>query len=161
KIDVSPIALRPCRRRRQRARQAPLVKRHARDDRDVVCVAVRKEGVFRRLIEDVVDDLHAVHDPGLEGVQHVRRLPSVHADAECSYQALFLELLGRPLPSFIVRPCVIPDVELLEIDRLGAEILETLLRELADMVWWKHVGDWGLRLPGPREILWWDLRRDD
>ena len=46
-----------------------------------------KQLVLGRLVEDVVDHLHAVDEPGVERAQHVGRLPAVDADAEGADQA--------------------------------------------------------------------------
>ena len=72
---------RPGRCRGQRAGQAALVERHARDHGDVVVAALRKELVLRRLVEDVVDDLHASMSPvssarsTLAGCQRLMLIP--------------------------------------------------------------------------------------
>ena len=86
-VQVPPVAFGPARARRQRARQAAFVERHARDDGDVVRLAVREQLVLRRLVEDVVDDLHAVDEARVERAEDVGRLPAVDADAERPHQA--------------------------------------------------------------------------
>ena len=88
----------------KRAGQAAFVERDARDDGDAVLLAVRKQLVFRRLIEDVVDHLHAVDEPGVERAQHVGRFPAVDADPERADQALALQIVDGALPAFVRRP---------------------------------------------------------
>ena len=87
-----------------------------------VRLAVGKQFVFRRLVEDVVDHLHAVDEAGLERAQDVRRLPAVHADADGAHEPLALQIVDGALPAVVVGPGVAPDVELLQIDRLHAEV---------------------------------------
>ena len=41
-----------------------------------------KQLVLGRLVEDVVDDLNRVDQPGLQGLEHVGRLPPIDADAD-------------------------------------------------------------------------------
>ena len=80
------------------------------------------------LVEDVVDDLHAVDEPGararcstLAGSQRLTLMPNARDEL------LSLQILDRALPALVVRPRVAPDVELLEVDVLDAEIPEALL----------------------------------
>ena len=93
-----------------------------------------KQLVLGVLIEDVVDDLHRVDEPAVERAQHVGRLPAIDADAERADQAFVLERAQRPLPAIVGRPVVVPDVELLEVERRDADVLEALLGVLADVV---------------------------
>ena len=83
----------------QRAGQAALVERHARDDRDVRAPGSTGRARPRGLVEDVVDDLHGVDQAGVERPQHVGRLPAVDADAERADQLLVLQVVDRALPA--------------------------------------------------------------
>ena len=79
---------------RQRAGERPLVERHAGDDGDVPLAAEREQLVLGGLVEDVVDDLHRVDQPGSQRLEDVGRLPAVDADADGADQAL--RASGRP-----------------------------------------------------------------
>src|SRR6266516_3019298 len=69
-----------------------------------------------------------------------------------------LQIVHRALPAFVHRPRVAPDVELLKVDRLEAEVLETLFRVLADVARRIGVGNRVLRLSRPSHVLRRDLR---
>ena len=105
----------------------PSSKRHARDDANALSRAHVEQHVLGRLVEDVVDHLHGVDEVGLERLQHVLGLPAVDADAERADLAGAFQILGRPLPPVIAGPAVVPDVELLEIDDVAAQVGEAAI----------------------------------
>ena len=125
------------------------------------CLAIREQLVFGSLVEDVVDDLHAVDKAASQCPQNVRRLAPVHADAERAHELLPLEIVHRPLPAVIVRPCVAPDVKLLEVDRGDAKVREALLGVLANVIGRICVGGAILGFRRPLPVLWRDLGRND
>ena len=73
------------------ARETAFVEGHSRDDGDASLLAVRKQHIFGILVEDVVDDLHAVDQPRVERANNVGGL-----------QRLTLPQLG-PGPGFASR----------------------------------------------------------
>ena len=120
-VDVPEVALRPDRVRGQRAGQAAFVERHARDDGDAVRAGSREQLVFRRLVEDVVDDLHGVDRARSRArLQDVRRLPAVDADADRARPgpSRLRSSTARCQPSSSAQR-VAPHVKLLEIDRVA------------------------------------------
>ena len=161
KYDVPPVAVRPARRCGQRPRQAPLVEGNARDHRDLMLPAVGEQRVFRRLVEKVVDHLHAVDESSLQRPQHVARFPAIDTDAERPHQLFALERLDRALPSTIRRPRVAPDVKLLQIDRVHAQVGEALLGVFANMIGGVGLVDVVFGASWPLQIFRRDLRRDE
>ena len=158
-VQVPPIAFRPAVVEGHGPREAALVEGDAGDESHLEALAGREEHVLRRLVEDVVDDLHAVDQPRVEGGQHVRGLPAVHADPEPLDEPLALEVPDRPLPAVVRHPGVAPDVELLEVDALQAQVAPALVRHLDDVVVREDLGDGRLRLARPAAVLGRDLRR--
>ena len=82
KVGVAPVALRPLRVGAQRAREAPFIEWHACDHRDAAALARGKECVLGGLIEDVVDHLHGIDQPGLQRAEHIVWFPPIDADPE-------------------------------------------------------------------------------
>ena len=105
RLRQSPAGQR--RRPRQRARQAALIERHTCDDGDPALPARGKQLVLGVLIEDVVDDLHAVDEPGRSafspfvGSHRLRLTPTAFTSPSP------LEVLDRTLPPIICRPRVV------------------------------------------------------
>jgi hypothetical protein len=104
--------------------QRALVERHAGQDADAALQARRQELVLRALVEDVVDDLHGVDDAGLDQPERVGRLVVVDRHAEEADLALVLERLDDLEPVALAHPVVAPDVQLLQVDRVRAEVAE-------------------------------------
>src|SRR5262249_11101099 len=121
------------------AGEGAFIERHARDHADVELPTARKQLVLRRLIEDVVDDLHRVDESRLERAKCVRRLPPVDAHTHRRDQPLSAKIIHRALPPRVRGPRVLPDVELQQINPRNTEILETSLGEFADVVRRKYV----------------------
>src|SRR4051812_10849296 len=69
------------------AGEAALVKWNARNHSDIVLPAIREQLVFGRLIEDVVDHLHAIDQPGGEAFQTVSGLMVIDRDADGAHFA--------------------------------------------------------------------------
>src|SRR5262249_38339399 len=104
------------------------VERHARDDADVQLLTDRVKLLFRRLLEDVVDYLDGVDMALAQCLDGVPRLVIVEREAKIANLALFAQLQQRVDPFAFIGPVVVPDVELLEVDRLDAEVPQALLR---------------------------------
>src|SRR5690242_14379384 len=81
-IAILEVALREDRLRRHLPTQASLIEWDAHDDADVMLLAGRVQAVFRTLIEDVMDNLHGVHDARLHKLQSAIRLMVVDRYAE-------------------------------------------------------------------------------
>src|SRR5262249_1732031 len=113
----------------------------------------REQLVFRRLIKDVVDDLHSINQACPQRLQGVPWLPAVDADADSAHQPLMLQLLHRPLPTLVVSPSVLPDVEKDEVHLRLPQIRQTLLHILADMFGRKCLVQDITAARGPAEIL--------
>jgi hypothetical protein len=105
------------------------------------------------LVEDVVDDLHGVDLARLERLQHVGRLPAVDADAEALDLPLALQIFRCPLPALVGGPRVVPDVQLLEVQALHAEVLQALFRHLDDVAVGEDLTDRRVGGAGPLTIL--------
>jgi hypothetical protein len=83
-----------------------------------------KQLVLGSLVEDVVDHLHGVDQAGAQRAQAVLRLPAIDADAHgATSLSLFSDRHGA-LPALVVGPRVVPGVELQEIERVDADVLE-------------------------------------
>jgi hypothetical protein len=94
----------------------------ADDHADIVAGACREQFLFGRLFEDVVDHLHTVDDAAINEFQRVVRPIVVDRYAEQADFAVTLQSLDRLQPVAAINPFVRPDVELLDIDRLDAEV---------------------------------------
>ncbi len=112
KVAVAEVALLELRLRPDPAGQHPLVE---------------EELVLGALVEDVVDDLHGVHDARLYELDGVRGLVVVDGDAEVTDTALALEILDRLQPAPLADPFILSDVELLHVYRLEAKVLQAPL----------------------------------
>ncbi len=113
-------------------------------------LAVREQLVLGTLIEHVVDDLHRIDEPALERTQYVARLPAIDADTEGAHEALVLERAQGALPAIVGRPLIGPDVQLLQVECRDADVLQTLLGVLADVVGGEDVVE---RVRRPRRPL--------
>ena len=116
-------------------------------------LAIGKQLVFRRLVEDVVDHLDAVDQAGLQRGEDVGRFPAVDADADGPHQLLALQVVDRSLPAVIDGPRVTPHVELLQVDGLHAEKAEALLGECPDVIGWVGVFNPIFGFAGPFHVL--------
>src|SRR5918999_5557407 len=116
-----------------RAGQAALVERHPREHADVVLLDCGEQLVLRALVEDVVDHLDGVGEAGAHELQGGGRLVVVDRDPEVADLALLLERVDRLAPVALLEPVVVPDVELLHVDRLEPEVAQAHLRALADV----------------------------
>ena len=116
--------------------------------------------VLRALVEHVVDHLHGVDVAGAH--ERERRLGRVVVDrhAEAADLALLLERLDRLEPVALLEPVVVPDVELLHVDRVEAEVLEAALRARADVRGGERLVGVRVRSGGPGAVLRRDLRRN-
>jgi hypothetical protein len=97
----------------------------------------------------------------VEGAEHVGRFPAVDADAHRTHQSRRPEVLNRPLPSAVVGPRVAPDVELLQVDGIDAEVFEALFGELPDVIRRIGVFDAIGVARRPAQVLRRNLRRDN
>ena len=127
-VVVAEVALGELRARPDPAGERALVERDAHDHADVVALAGGQQLVLGRLVEDVVDHLHGVHDAGLDQLDRVRRLVVVDRDAEEADLALVLERLDRLEPAPAPDPLVAPDVELLDVEDVHAEVATACAR---------------------------------
>ena len=118
-----------------------------------------KQHVFGILVEDVVDDLHAVDEPRVERPNDVGGLPAVDADAPAADQALASQVVECALPAVVGRPSVAPGVQLLQVDRVDAEVLEARLGVRADVVRREDVVEGAVVELDPALVLRRDFRR--
>src|SRR5581483_8244305 len=159
-VPASPVALGKLRLGPDASGERALVERDAHDHPDTGPRRGGEELVLGALLEDVEDHLHGVDDAGLDQAQDVRRLVVVHGDAEETDLAVGLQPLGALEPAAPADPLVRPDVELLHVDRLDAEVAEAALRALDDPVGGKRLLRIRSRQSGPAGVLRRDLRRD-
>jgi hypothetical protein len=83
----------------------------------------------------------------------------VDRDAEGSDLALGLERLDRLAPVALLDPAVVPDVELLDVDRLQPEVAKAALGAAPDPLAREGVLRGGVVRRGPALVLGWHLRR--
>src|SRR5262245_43720908 len=69
------------------------------------------------------------------------------------------QLHQRVDPFALVRPVVVPDVQLLEVDRLDAQVAEALLRAFDDVVVGENLTEWNIAR-GPFAVLRRNFRGD-
>src|SRR5437773_1664073 len=145
-----------------RPREPALVEGHAGDHAHVVLLAGREELLFRRLVEDVVDDLRRVERARGHRPQRRGRVVVVHRDADEAHLARLLELMERLLPARVrvVEVLVAPNVELEQVDAVEAEVLEALLGGALDVGGGKDLADGNPAGRRPRLVLRRDLGGD-
>ncbi len=143
------------------ARQAAFIKRHPRNHGDAQLLAHREQFVFRGLVEDVVDHLHRIDEPTLQGLDDIGRFPAVHADADRLDEPFGFQIGHSALPAVVVGPRVGPHVELLEVDAVHAKIGQAPLGGPPDVVGGEDVFEPVGGARGPPAVLGWHLRRDD
>ncbi len=119
-ISGPPIAFRKARLQRHLPAQAAFVKGNARDHAHVQFLANGEKFVFRRLIEDVVDDLHCIDKASPQRLDSVFRFPPVDAEAEVLNPLIAFQPFYRRTKFRVVGPCVGPDVKLQQVDRIDA-----------------------------------------
>jgi hypothetical protein len=115
--------------------------------------------VVRALVEDVVDDLDRVDVAGAHEREGGLRLVVVDRHAEEADLALLLERLDGLEPVALPEPVVVPDVELLDVDRLEAEVAQARLGPGADVVARERRVGVRAGRGGPAPVLRRDLRR--
>ncbi len=120
----------------------------------------RKQIIFGSLVEDVVDHLYRVDESGGNDIE--RRIGLVVIDGHSGEAdlAVALQIFKRPFPFIAVNPARVPDVQLLKVDRVDAQIPETLLGRANDIVIGEHVGNVRSRRCRPDSILGRYLCRD-
>src|SRR5262249_39789459 len=119
---------------RDRTREAALVEGDAGEDAEAVGLAGREQLVRRARVEDVVEDLHRVEDPGRGRAQGRGRVVLADRDPDEARLARALQAEERVLPAVLVEELVLPDVELEKVDRLRAEVPKALLARAHDVV---------------------------
>src|SRR5262249_6124917 len=122
-VGISPVSLGPPAILVQGARQCSLIEGDACDNGDLPLAAEGKKLVLWVLVEDVVDNLDCIDQPGPDRLKHVGRLPPVNANPDSPDQSLSLEVIHCTLPPFVTGPRIFPDVELLQVDRGDAQVL--------------------------------------
>jgi hypothetical protein len=140
--------------------EAALVERDARDHGRAGFLTGGEERVLGVLVEDVVDDLDAVDEARIDRLQHVRRLPAIDADAEAEDEAAPLQVLGRAPPAVVLHPRVAPDVELLQVDALDAEVPGARFGHRDDVVVREDIAGRRRREARPVAVLRRHLGRD-
>src|SRR5205085_8971332 len=93
-----------------------------------------EEFVLWILIEDVVDDLHGINETTAHGAHAVPRLPTIEADADGAEQTLTAQLIEPLVPTIIIHPTVLPDVQLHQIVAVETCVPETLVDFTFDVV---------------------------
>jgi hypothetical protein len=88
------------------------------------------------------------------------RLIVVDRDTHAANLARALQLFQGPAPLVASDPLRIPDVQLLQIDGLEAQVLETLLGREQDVLIGEDLLDADTRLRGPQVVLRRDLGGD-
>src|ERR1035441_7194930 len=83
-VDVTEVALGEDGVRTNLPGQAAFVKWHTHNDADSVFSAIGEQLVFRRLIEDVVDDLHGIDEPCFKRLDDICRLVILYRDTDRS-----------------------------------------------------------------------------
>ena len=159
-IGAAPIARGPFAIERERAGEGAFVERDASDDGDVFFAASGEKLVFGILIENVVDDLDGVDEAGAHGANSVGRFPAVEAEAEGANFSAAAKFFRGARDSFVLEPAVLPGVQLNEIERFDADILEALVHVLEDVVRRIGIVERIFRARGPAEIFGRDFCGD-
>ena len=159
-IHVAKITVGPARIPGERAGETAFIKRHARDHGGAAALARGEQHLGRRLIENVVDDLHRIDQAGVERAQHVVRLPPVDTDAKGADDPGAFQIFGGALPSAIAGPRIVPHVQLQQIDRFGADVQQTGVCALHHVVVGKDLIDRRGCATGPLPVEGRHFRRD-
>src|SRR5207302_5021159 len=160
KIRVAPITFRPLAVHGQRAGECAFIERNASDYGDIFHAANGEKRVFGILVENVVDDLHSVGDAFKHGANAVARLPAIDADADGFGFAGRAQLFHGTRKAFVVEPAVLPSVKLDEVEFFSAEIGETFVDVLFDVVRRKAIVKSEIAAAGPLAILGRNFRGD-
>src|SRR5687767_2718526 len=115
--------------------------------------------IFRRLIENIVDNLDRINEVCLECIQRVVGLPSVNTDPEKPDLAIVLQFFKCFFPLISIRPTVFPNIELLEIDTICVQVPKTFFSELDNMIVRKTIFQGIMRFAWPLKILGWNFSR--
>ena len=94
--------------------KAAFIKGNASNYADAIVAAVGKKTVLGRLIKDVVNDLHDINEPGCKRLQGICGLMIVDGKTNCAYFAGSPHFLNGLEPLVVVRPFVVPDMELIK-----------------------------------------------
>ena len=105
--------------------------------------------MFGGLIEDVIDDLDGIDEAGLEGGDGGGGLVIVDGDAGVADFAGAFEVVNGALPVVVSEPVGGPDVELLEVDAVDAEVAEAFLGGGDEVVVGEDLFDGGAEAGGP------------
>src|SRR5215471_1083589 len=138
-VPASPVSFRKARIWSQFSSQATLIKRNTGNDPNVHLFADAKQFVFRRLVEDVVDDLYRVHTARANGLDSVGRLPAIQAQTKMADEILALQPVHNPAPLFVFRPAVVPDMKLKQVDGVHFERSANELNMLQHVLFGKNV----------------------
>jgi len=135
------------------ARQSAFIQRHACQNSYALLLAKREEPLLRARVEDVVDHLHGIDEAGLDGGDAVFRFPAIDADAEEADEAFGLQALGDFEEMFIVGPAIFPDVELKNVNRIGAELFEDFAGVFEDVFGGEDILIFGAGLGRPVAVF--------
>ncbi len=160
-VAVAPVALGKRRTGGDPAGEAALVQRHPHDDTDAVLLTGRQQRVGRRLVEEVVDDLHAVHRAAAHECECVVGLVVVDGDPEQADLALLLQFRDRLQPVTTADPVIAPHMELEYVEVVQAAAAQTGLQALADVLAGERLGRVQSVGRRPRAVLRRYLGRDE
>jgi len=160
KIRVAPITFRPFAVNGQRAGECALIERNASDYGDIFHAANGEERVFGILVENVVDDLDGIGDAFEHGANTVAWLPAIDADADGLGFAGRAQFFHCARKAFVVEPAVLPSVKLDEVEFFDAEIGETFVDVLLDVLGRKAIVKSEIAAAGPLAILGRNFRGD-
>ena len=138
-VHGPPVALGEFRFQRHLSTQAAFVERDSRDYTDIQFLAKWKKIVLGRLIENIVDYLHCIYQPGVQSLEAVVGFPAIEAEAEVTDHSVTFESLDRTAEFRQVCPRIVPDVKLQEIDGIDAQFFPNEVGVLENMVRRKDV----------------------
>src|SRR5207248_1659227 len=115
-ISGAPIILRKNRVPGHLPAEAAFIEGDTDDHTDIHFLAKREKFVLGRLVEDAVNHLHCIDQPGANGLDSVLRFPAIQAEAEVANGSVSFELLDRLAEIGIVCPCISPHMKLKQIN---------------------------------------------
>ena len=152
-IKGSKIARFESRRLINRAGQAALVEWYARQYSYVQLLRQRQQIPLWSLIENVVDHLNGIYQPGSHDVQRGVWLVIVDRHPHSPHFSAFLQVFESAAPLIAAGPIRIPDMQLLQVDRLQLQISQARFRAADDVLVRKYLFDADARTGGPQLIL--------
>ena len=116
----------------EHSRQSAAVVDTPRDHADAALSRQRQQRRHRPRFEDIEDHLHAIDQAGAHDLQHRIVLVILRTDGDAADLSLFAQSMQRVEPRALVRPQVVPLVQVNDVELLDAKRTQAPLHRFAD-----------------------------